>query len=111
MEQIAGSYVVEIGFRQAWPFLGLCDNRPADGAEEARLYIDAPWSIGAASGVADDDITWLLAAVALNGQTIETARVGDDGSLHLTADSGVTLTVSGEPDANTVGEPWSITGV
>jgi hypothetical protein len=28
VEQLIGSFVVEIGFRQAWPFLGLCDNRP-----------------------------------------------------------------------------------
>jgi hypothetical protein len=112
VEQLAGSFVVEVGFRQAWPFLGLCDNRPTP-AQEARLYIDASWTIEATTstaGSADDDITWLTAAAALNGTTIETARVEDDGSLRLTTDAGITLVVSGEPEPATVGEPWRLSG-
>jgi hypothetical protein len=70
-DQIAGSFVVEVGFRQAWPFLGLCDNRPTP-AQETRLYIDTSWTIeanvSANGGGANDDIAWLTAAVALNGR-------------------------------------------
>ncbi|WP_433288134.1 DUF6188 family protein [Micromonospora sp. CA-244673] len=111
VEQVVGSFVVEIGFRQAWPFLGLCDNRPTP-AQEARLYIDASWTIEVATsarGTADDDIAWLTAAIALNGRTIDTARVYDDGSLSLTTDTGITLVVSGEPEPDTTGEAWRLT--
>lgn len=88
VERIVGSYVVEIGFRQAWPFLGLCDNRPSS-AQETRLYIDASWTIESTTSIGGsaDDIAWLTAAMALNGRTIDTARVDDNGSLRLTADS------------------------
>jgi hypothetical protein len=112
VEQIAGSFVVEIGFRQAWPFLGLCDNRPTP-AQETRLYIDAFWTIEATpstAGSANDDITWLTAATALNGTTVDTARVEDDGSLRLMTDSGIALVVSGEPEPHTIGEPWRLSG-
>ena len=43
MSDSAGSFVVEIGYRQ-FPFLGFCDNRPTP-SWEARLYIDTTWSI------------------------------------------------------------------
>jgi hypothetical protein len=109
--QLAGCFVVKIGLRQAWPFLGLCDNRPTP-AQQARLYIDTSWTIEAtpsAAGSADDDTAWLTAAAALNGTTIETARVEHDGSLRLTTDVGITLVVSGKPGPETVGEPWRLT--
>jgi hypothetical protein len=112
LDQIAGSFVVEVGFRQAWPFLGLCDNRPTP-AQETRLYIDASWTIEAAkavSGGADDDKAWLTAAVALNGRTIDNVRMDDDGTLRLTTDCGFALVVSGEPEPYTVGEVWRLSG-
>jgi hypothetical protein len=112
LDQIAGSFVVEVGFRQAWPFLGLCDNRPTP-AQETRLYIDASWTIEAAtavSGGADDDKAWLTAAVALNGRTIDNVRVDDDGTLRLITDCGFALVVSGEPEPYTVGEVWRLSG-
>lgn len=110
VDQIAGSFVVEVGFRQAWPFLGLCDDR-ATPAQEARLYIDAPWAIEAAvpvGGGAHDDIAWLTAAVALNGRTVDNAQVDDDGTLRLTTDDGLVLVVSGQPKPYTVGEAWRL---
>jgi hypothetical protein len=90
VEQLAGSFVVEVGYRQAWPFLGFCDNQPTP-PQETRLSIDASWTIEAnpsVAGSASDDVTWLTAATAFNGTTIDTARVGDDGSIRLTTDSG-----------------------
>jgi hypothetical protein len=83
LDQLAGSFVVEIGLRQAWPFLGLRDNRPSP-AQEIRLYINATWSIETASLTtgSDDDITWLTAALAFNGETIDDVRVDDDGTAY-----------------------------
>jgi hypothetical protein len=112
VEQLAGSFVAEVGFRQAWPFLGFCNNRSAP-PQETRLYIDASWAIEAnpsVTGSANDDVTWLTAAAAFNGTTIDTARVEVDGSMRLTTDSGIALVVSGEPEPWTVGEPWWLSG-
>ena len=106
ISELVGSFVVEIGVRQAWPFIGFCDNGPTR-SRETRLYIDAPWSTGA---VADDDVEdddrWLLAAVRLNGANIVGAYVETDGTLKMETDQGHTLAVAGEPTAGTVGEPW-----
>lgn len=103
--------MVEVGFRQAWPFLGLADNRPAV-ARETRLYIDSTWTITTATAVAggaDEGLAWLTAAIAMNGETIHTARV-DDGVLALTTISGIELVVSNEPQPYTAGEPWRLSG-
>jgi len=61
---------------------------------ETRLFIDTSWTIEAANLVtssADDDLAWLAAAVALNGETIEDVRVDDDGTQHLTTAAGHAL--------------------
>lgn len=103
---LAGSFVVEIGVRQAWPFVGFCDNRPAR-SRETRLYIDAAWSIDAAVVEdVEDDERWLLTAARLNGANVVEAYVGTDGALNVETDEGHTLVVSGEATASTVGEPW-----
>ena len=52
----------------------------------------------------------LTAAAALNGKTIANARVDDDGTLHLTTDSGLALVVAGEPQPYTAGEAWRLSG-
>ena len=112
MDQIAGSFVVEFGLRQAWPFLGLCDNRPTP-AQETRLYIDTSWTVespSSVSGAAGDDVAWLTAAAGLNGQTIDSVRVDDNGTLRMATDAGISLIVSGEAEPYTVGEPWRLSG-
>ena len=40
---LVGRHVVEVGMRQAWPFLTLAD--PESG-REVRLYVDAPLTVG-----------------------------------------------------------------
>ena len=78
-----------------------------------RGIIDASWTIEATrsvGGSADEDVAWLTAAAALNGETIDTARVDNDDSLRLTTDSGIAVGVSGEPELYTVGETWWLTG-
>jgi hypothetical protein len=107
---LAGSFVVEIGIRQIWPFVSFCDNRPSR-SRETRLYIDAPWSIGAAAvDDLDDDERWLIAAARLNGANVVAAHVGTDGTLTVETDEGHTLVVSGQGKAGTVGEPWWLSG-
>lgn len=110
ISNLAGSFVVEIGIRQAWPFIGFCDNRLAR-SRETRLYIDAAWAIDAAVvHDVEDDERWLLTAARLNGATVVGAYVGTDGALNVETDEGHALVVSGEATASTVGEPWWFSG-
>jgi hypothetical protein len=103
--ELVGSFVVEIGIRQAWPFVGFCDNRPTR-SRETRLYIDATWSIDDVVDDVEDDDRRLLTAARLNGVNVVRTYGGTDGSLNVETDRGHTLVVSGEPTARTVGEPW-----
>jgi hypothetical protein len=106
VSDLAGCFVVEIGIRQAWPFVGFCDNRPTR-SRETRLYIGTGWSIGeAAADDADDDERWLLAAYGLNGASVMGEHVEIDGALNLEMDDGRTLVVSGQATTSTGGEPW-----
>ncbi len=106
ISELVGSFVVEIGIRQAWPFVGFCDNRPAR-SRETRLYLDAMWSMNGDIGDnVDDDERWLLFAANLNGATVVEAHVDSDGALTLETAEGQVLAVSGEPTAATVGAPW-----
>ncbi|MFF5294872.1 hypothetical protein [Paractinoplanes globisporus] len=106
VDELVGCFVVEIGVRLAWPYVGFCDNQPSR-ARETRLYIDAPWSFNEL--IAEDDDQWLHTARKLNLATIERAWVGGAGELHLVTAEGDRLAISGEATANTVGEPWRFT--
>lgn len=106
---LPGTFVVEIGVRQAWPFIGFCDNRFAV-SRELRLYLDAPWRVGdASSGGAADLEAWLTAAEPLNGLTVEAAVVEADGSLHVEFLNGPTLRVPASNVASSAGESWWLT--
>ena len=110
VEGLPGCFVVESGVRQAWPFIGFCDNRP-DEALEFRLYIDAPWSLlDRRPQEASDTQAWMKVADAISGLTVETAVVTGDGSLRLSFVDQATLEVSGQAGAATVGEPWWFAG-
>lgn len=93
--------------RQAWLFLGFCDNR-GETAKESRLYVDTTWQVGAARGTAADDLAWLSATAELNGMTVTRAEVVVHGSLLLETADGISLTVPGEATATTTGQPWWI---
>lgn len=103
---------MEIGLRQAWLFLGFCDNRSTP-PYESRLYLDTGWCIEAGfrvRGTADDGVTWLTAGFTLNGATIAEAHVADDGTLLLATTDQRSLIAAGQPDATPVGEPWWLSG-
>ena len=93
-ENLVGSFVVEVGERQAWPFLGFCDNRKTP-ATEVRLYIDADCEVVGGDGLAD------LMSLAVEG-----AEVADDATLYLQFGEGRSLTVSGTARSDTVGDVW-----
>lgn len=105
VEELVGAFVVEVGVRQAWPFLGFCDNRGVQ-SEESRLTLDTSWSIGDEHGAELDSQRWLLAADALNGLTVSQVTVESDGALHLGFADGPVLRVSAETSAESTGVPW-----
>jgi hypothetical protein len=102
---LAGHTVVEIGCRQAWPFLELID---PSAEREIRLYIDADVRIeGDGGGTFGQEDTGLLAALArILNCAIERAETAPGGDLHVTFSDGYALVVSGDDNANTTAAPW-----
>lgn len=94
VNELVGTFVVEVGVRQAWPFVGFCDHR-VTSSRETRLYLDATWSIGGEPerGV-DETQQWLTAADDLDGLTVSDATVVSGGALRLEFVGGVVLSVS-----------------
>jgi hypothetical protein len=106
---LVGRFVVEVGRRQAWPFLTLCDNRP-EKSDEIRLYIDTAFEVAPGPAYsADGETSQLLVAIgALENLTVVAAAVGEEGDLSLTFDNDRVLRVSGLAAAYTGGPPWWI---
>lgn len=99
-------FVVEVGMRQAWPFVVFCDNRPTPPTE-TRLYIDAQWTINQTTDAADSDgTTWMTSALEINNSTVTNVLLDADHNLRIETADGDSLTVSGEPARTTVREPW-----
>ena len=90
---LTGSFVVEVGERQAWEFLGFCNNDTTPPTE-CRLYIDTEYRV---SGV--DGLRGLIHEVVA-GVTVASSR------LSITFESGASITVSGEPTATTTHDVW-----
>jgi len=103
--KLAGTFVVEVGTRQAWPFIGFCDDRGIKSTE-FRLYIDAPWTIGDTTGDADSHDTWMVSALEINNRTVSNVLVDAGSNLRIVFLDAPSVTVSGEPTATTVGDPW-----
>lgn len=105
--ELVGCFVVEVGLRQAWPFVGFCDNRTTP-ASERRLYIDADAEISpvsTASSFATEE-SLVSAMMALNGLTVEAATVDASHALRLSFNDGHALLVHGEARPNTTGDVW-----
>jgi hypothetical protein len=105
---LVGQFVVEAGIRQAWPFVTLCDNRPATSVE-TRIYIDAPIEVtpNRPGHTIGDEDAQVVALLQLVGLTVTTAEITNSGDLVVTFEHGTAaLRISGEGTAATVAEPW-----
>lgn len=101
--ELAGCFVVEVGQRQAWTFIGFADNRPTPG-RETRLYIDAEWHLHPSGQMGSDPFIQLL---ELDGLTVDAARTSTDpASLVVMFDNGARLVVAAEPAFPTSGAAW-----
>lgn len=109
-DELAGCFVVEVGERQAWPFITFADGGSAR-PREARLYLDSLWQVrppSESSGalLASAEVCRLL---DLSNLTVERAQVSEAGELEVCFADGSSVTVSGVATADTVGEPWWFT--
>jgi len=107
VEALRGQFVVEVGVRQAWPFLTLCDNAQTP-PRETRLYIGTTLRVGTsaqtfADGNPEPAVAQLL---ELNNRTVTDVAVSADNELRLVFDGGQsTLTVDAVPRPFT-GDIW-----
>lgn len=104
-EELCGSFVVEVGLRQAWPFVGFGRQ---DGSE-ARLYVGAPIRLSGQPGDwldEEDDATVLPGLAELNGMIVISATVAPDATLELVFEGGRVMYVTGVPGVHTTGDVW-----
>lgn len=103
---LVGWDVLEVGLRQAWPFITF--GAPTPEREERRLFIDADFSMTAASGESVEG-TALVRLEPLTLRIVEEIQLAAE-LLTLRFDDGVVLTVSSLANPDTVGPPWWIGG-
>lgn len=99
---LVGRHVVEVGMRQAWPFLTLAD--PVTG-REVRIYVDA--SVRVSPDVVplrQDDNGLLLALDRVNMLTVDSARAVE-GALELTLEDHV-VWIDGQENELTTHTCW-----
>ena len=108
-EDLIGSFVVEIGVRQAWPFLTFVDTRPAP-EEERRLYIESGITVTPATELTPCNSlsTQWQALFVLNGLVVSSVDVSPDADLRIEFETGESLVVFGDQDAEASGPPWWI---
>ncbi|GAA0562811.1 hypothetical protein GCM10009546_26310 [Actinomadura livida] len=99
---------MEVGERQAWPFLTFA--HPGHDPE-TRLYIDAEITVAPSPRLPNDldsHLNVLVTLSGLNGATVASATIDQNNALILTFDDQprTRLTVSGQPTEATTGEPW-----
>lgn len=106
-EELIGSFVVEVGVRQAWPFLTFCDNRPTPETER-RLYIESGIEVRPPTEITpyNSRSTQWQALFALAGLVVSSVDVGPDADLRIEFETGESLVVFGEQDAQASGPPW-----
>lgn len=93
VRDLVGTFVVEVGERQAWPFVTFCNNDPTPPVE-TRLYIDTDYSLAGAASLGD-----------LMSLEVDTATV-EDAALLLTFTGGAMLDISGVANATTSHDVW-----
>jgi hypothetical protein len=100
-ETLEGRFVVEVGVRQAWPFLTFSDPH-SETAAEIRLYIDTEFRLEPGSHARAT-----TALIDLHNMTVTDVEVQDDGGLVLRFDGDNRgLLVSGTAAHFTTQDTW-----
>lgn len=101
-QHLNGWHVVEVGRRQAWPFMGFAD--PESGME-VRLYIDSTFKIsGRRSALRQHDDAAVKALESLSGLTVRSVE-SSPAQLNIQFDE-TTLSIEQEANELTSGSPW-----
>jgi hypothetical protein len=108
IEKLRGRFVVEVGERQAWPFITLCDNR-SPPATELRLYIDTAFRLEPGAHVYDDGDTHRAVGglLDLNNRTVTDVETSEGNDLTLRFDGGErSLRIAGTGAGFTTHDTW-----
>jgi hypothetical protein len=103
-QELVGTFVVEIGERQAWPFLTFCDNG-ATPSREARLYIDTGFTLNGALAWSAADEPAVVELLPLNNLAVVAVDVHGT-ELSLTFSDDTHMVVSGVAAWWTTGDVW-----
>jgi hypothetical protein len=97
----SGSFVTEVGIRQAWLFVTLCDN--AQSLAETRLYLDTSWRLDSRRFDLDADEleAGLLSLCRLINRTLDHSAILVDGRLVLDFGENGRLEIDGSAAAAT----------
>lgn len=103
--ELKGAFVVEVGVRQAWPFLGFAW---PDRETEGRLYIDTAFRIDGEELADGDPARAATALLALNSCNVTGVAVNDDAELTVRFDppENNVLVVSGTGASFTTHDVW-----
>jgi hypothetical protein len=112
VKALRGQFVVEVGVRQAWPFLTFCDNMPTPPTE-TRLYIGTSFCVGSspqtfADGDPDPAVAQLL---ELNDRTVTDVVLGAGNELRLVFDDGSSTLVVDAERREFSGDIWWLAAV
>jgi hypothetical protein len=103
-QELVGTFVVEIGERQAWPFMTFCDN-DAIPSREARLYIDTGFTLNGALAWSSGHEPAVVELLPLN--SLEVVAVDVNGAeLSLTFSDDTRMVVSGVAAEWTTHDVW-----
>jgi hypothetical protein len=103
-QELVGTFVVEIGERQAWPFMTFCDN-DATPSREARLYIDTGFTLNGAPAWSSGDESAVVKLLPLNSLAVVAVDV-NGADLLLTFQDDTRMVVSGVAAEWTTGDVW-----
>ena len=103
-QELVGSFVVEVGERQAWPFMTFCDNEPTP-SREIRLYIDTELTLNGSRVWSSPEDSVAVHLLSLNNLAVIAVDV-KAAELSLTFDGGNLLVVAGVAAAWTTGDLW-----
>lgn len=102
--ELVGTFVVEVGERQAWPFITFCDYATTP-PREVRLYIDTGFSLdGEPEWPAANDPA-VIKLLPVNSLAVTAVEL-NGAELSLTFENDTLLVVSGAAAAWTTGDVW-----
>jgi hypothetical protein len=105
---LQGRYVVEVGLRQAWPFVTFCGSDPS-ATSEIRLYIDTTFRLDEGRRVFEDGDAERAAAelLDLSNRTVTDVQSSEANELLASFDGGErVLVVAGTPASFTTQDVW-----